>query len=139
MLKLNDLLFAGVYGNPRVDAATCDAAWLRGMLAFERAPEVGGDRVGLVPAGHRERDRRSLRRRGAVDVAGLARTHRGTVQAGRSFLQHGEVTRYGATCAARPVGVDGAAHLAAWQAARECGELMLEHLADVPRPDLVEA
>jgi 3-carboxy-cis,cis-muconate cycloisomerase len=172
-----DTLFGQAYGNPAVDAATSDGAWLRGMLAFERALAVGAARVGLVPAEHagaiaaacadpdrfdlaalaagaatqatpvialiaRLRELVPAEVRGSVHLAatsqdvidsalmliardglapamddaaatadllaGLARTHRDTVQVGRSFLQHGEVTTFGAACAARLVAVDDA-------------------------------
>jgi 3-carboxy-cis,cis-muconate cycloisomerase len=41
-------------------------------------------------------------------LAGLARTHRDTPQVGRSLGQHGELTTFGAACAARLVAVDDA-------------------------------
>ena len=171
------MLFAGVYGTPAVDEATGDDAWLRAMLAVERALAVGGARVGLLP----EQDAASIvracadparfdlaelaasaatqatpvialvtrlrelvpeRARGHVHVAAtsqdvvdtalmllardalvpamddaaavadllaaLAAAHRVTPQVGRSLLQHGEVTTFGAGCAARLVAVDDA-------------------------------
>jgi 3-carboxy-cis,cis-muconate cycloisomerase len=172
-----NLLFAGVYGTPAVDEATGDDAWLRAMLAVERALAVGGARVGLVPAQDaasiaqacddptrfdladlaagaagqatpvialvtRLRELVPERARGHVHVAAtsqdvvdtalmllardalapamddaagvadllaaLAAAHRDTRQVGRSLLQHGEVTTFGAACAARLVAVDDA-------------------------------
>lgn len=177
MRELNDLLFAGVYGDPRVDAATGDAAWLRAMLAFERALAVGGAQVGLVPPEHAAAIAAACADPGRFDVAeladgaaaqatpvialatrlrelvppdarpfvhlaatsqdvvdtalmllvrdglgpamdeaaatadllaGLALAHRGTAQVGRTFLQHGEVTTFGAACATRLVALDDA-------------------------------
>ncbi len=45
----------------------------------------------------------------AALLAGLARRHRDTPQVGRSLLQHGELTTFGAACAARLAGVAEAA------------------------------
>ncbi len=172
----SDTLFALAYGDPGVDAATGDAAWVRAMLDVESALAAAGAGVGVVPAwaaaaiqtacaaedldlarladgagtsgtpvislvaqlrervpqdarpfvhlGATSQDvldtalvllaRRAVpialgRARAAADLlAELARTHRDTLQVGRTLLQHGAITTFGLVCAVRLVGVDSA-------------------------------